>query len=378
MNVRDYGAKGDGSADDTAALRAAVAATPPGGALDFPAGRYLTGGTLAINKPITLRGEGTDAYYYGQFGDPYYATVQDAGSVIECHATSGAAIDHTPSVAATLRVHDLHLKGVGDATRTTIGLRIGAGMASGVGCYTSLRGLRVSNFKVGLALAFVLQSAIHDTWLYGCDTGMSATDASNANTFTAFQTTGCGDAVVLTGAVKNVFLGGAIEASTRNGFIVQGEENSLRDLYFEGAAGCLFAVDAHVGADALTLDSCHFGTPGDRVRIAGGACRIFASKYDAGYEIKGGLNAVFGAWPTSVKRAADTTHHAYDGATVPSANVAGNLSAGQVYLPSGGVIHWQDGGIFAKPTGLFYLSAPAITAQGQGGHAGRLTPLAKP
>jgi hypothetical protein len=54
------------------------------------------------------------------------------------------------------------------------------------------------------------------------------------------------------------------------------------------------------------------------------------------------------------------------------------LFPGQVFLPAGGVIHWPDGGIFAKATGLFYQAVPAITAQGQGSHPGKVTRLDKP
>lgn len=40
VNVRDHGAVGDGSADDSAAITAAVAALTPGSVLHFPTGRY--------------------------------------------------------------------------------------------------------------------------------------------------------------------------------------------------------------------------------------------------------------------------------------------------------------------------------------------------
>ena len=40
VNVRDHGAVGDGTADDSAAITAAVAALKPGSVLHFPAGRY--------------------------------------------------------------------------------------------------------------------------------------------------------------------------------------------------------------------------------------------------------------------------------------------------------------------------------------------------
>ncbi len=59
-NVRDFGAKGDGLADDTAAFLDAIAKTRRG-AIFIPAGRYVIRRILEINKPgIVLRGAGPD------------------------------------------------------------------------------------------------------------------------------------------------------------------------------------------------------------------------------------------------------------------------------------------------------------------------------
>lgn len=57
VNVLAFGAKGDGVADDTAALKAAIAAQPAGGAVFLPQGRYLVSGTLTLRADNTLLGE---------------------------------------------------------------------------------------------------------------------------------------------------------------------------------------------------------------------------------------------------------------------------------------------------------------------------------
>ena len=54
----DYGASGDGTTDDTAAILAAIADCPAEAAVLLPAGSYYTTETLLLTKSIVLRGEG--------------------------------------------------------------------------------------------------------------------------------------------------------------------------------------------------------------------------------------------------------------------------------------------------------------------------------
>lgn len=54
INVKEYGAKGDGSTNDTAAINAAIDAMTPGSTLYFPPGRYMTSGGHVIDTPSTI------------------------------------------------------------------------------------------------------------------------------------------------------------------------------------------------------------------------------------------------------------------------------------------------------------------------------------
>src|SRR6185295_7662245 len=59
-NVKDFGARGDGIADDTKAINAAIAATKSG-AVFVPPGRYLISDYIRIGKSgVVLRGAGAD------------------------------------------------------------------------------------------------------------------------------------------------------------------------------------------------------------------------------------------------------------------------------------------------------------------------------
>ncbi|QMU70814.1 glycosyl hydrolase family 28-related protein [Streptacidiphilus sp. P02-A3a] len=55
-DVKLAGAAGDGATDDTSAIRAAIAACPPGGTVYFPVGVYLISAQLTLPPRITLRG----------------------------------------------------------------------------------------------------------------------------------------------------------------------------------------------------------------------------------------------------------------------------------------------------------------------------------
>lgn len=61
-SVKDHGAKGDGATDDTAAFQEAIRSVEHGGgAVLVPAGRYVLGDTVVIDRPnVVLRGEGPE------------------------------------------------------------------------------------------------------------------------------------------------------------------------------------------------------------------------------------------------------------------------------------------------------------------------------
>lgn len=56
INVKSYGAKGDGLNDDTSAIQNALNACPVGGIVYLPAGVYRTSGSLVLPPAVTLMG----------------------------------------------------------------------------------------------------------------------------------------------------------------------------------------------------------------------------------------------------------------------------------------------------------------------------------
>jgi hypothetical protein len=58
VSVKDFGAVGNGTTDDTAAIQAAIDATVGGGTLLLPVGTYLVSDTLTFTSVITFQGQG--------------------------------------------------------------------------------------------------------------------------------------------------------------------------------------------------------------------------------------------------------------------------------------------------------------------------------
>ncbi|WP_010250445.1 dockerin type I domain-containing protein [Acetivibrio cellulolyticus] len=60
VNVKDFGAKGDGVTDDYEAFNEAIKSVTAGEAVFIPEGNYLIKTKLSFDKPVVLRGEGTE------------------------------------------------------------------------------------------------------------------------------------------------------------------------------------------------------------------------------------------------------------------------------------------------------------------------------
>jgi hypothetical protein len=96
MLVQWWGAAGDGSTDDRAAIQAAIdaAADVGGGVVYFPRGRYRI--TSAVKLDTTVHRYGS-LIFRGEGWDFQSTTASTVGSVIQYDATSGSALELGPS-----------------------------------------------------------------------------------------------------------------------------------------------------------------------------------------------------------------------------------------------------------------------------------------
>jgi hypothetical protein len=111
FNVKTYGATGNGSTDDTAAIRATFAAAQgslsagvPGGTVYFPAGEYVISGTITLTRFSGV------IYGDGQGQSPAYAAQPGNASVIRWNGSNSIPMFEVLD-SLLLKFRDLRLEG---------------------------------------------------------------------------------------------------------------------------------------------------------------------------------------------------------------------------------------------------------------------------
>ena len=137
-NVKFYGALGDGSNDDTAAIALAITAAGSTGWVVFPAGTYMVS-TLALTNNVRWRADGeatikcnnvgaVDDFFIlitGSYSSEFRGLTFDGnskiGRLINCVNTSDAG------AGETVTVKDCHFKNTESNTVTATGIRLDGG-----------------------------------------------------------------------------------------------------------------------------------------------------------------------------------------------------------------------------------------------------------
>lgn len=171
INIKDYGAKGDGATDDTASVAAAVAALPVGGALYCPTGTYNVSLWPTMPDRTTIYGDGPTATKIMQTGWSAASFIVWAGSL-------------AGSVSATLSAN----MSVGTSNITvssTAGLTVGSYYI--LGTTTGFSSLDPTMYKGEMVCIKSINSATSAT-IYGAVRDFYSTAASSTLHPVTFKT----------------------------------------------------------------------------------------------------------------------------------------------------------------------------------------------
>lgn len=223
LNARDYGASGDGIADDTAAIQSAIDAAGTGGTVRLPAGKYRITSGLTVPTWATLE-SATPGWGSG------------ATSPVEIFADiSGAATAITLGTYATLR--GIKVRGPGTAVGTCQGV-------AAASC--TFEDVSIIHFATGAHLTNAYYSSLFRTEFSRNGTALRLTSCYNVNLF--FPRIFCGSSVDdspgtgITGSARglNIF-GGSLEGYRFGITPTSNTQVGMYGLYFETG------VDANAG-----------------------------------------------------------------------------------------------------------------------------------
>lgn len=249
ISVKDFGAVGDNSTDDTAAIQNAVNACSIGGKLFFPQGKYKITAAITINKPILICGVGPGSFVndlgsfvrqatpaenaftlvatlanfaFGAYGiiDVHFRDIAIIGNSSSSYSNYGVGTDTTVNSGdyhirecsftnVNIRYFTAGVNFTGIAylndffncciSRCTDGLVVAKGNASDVGGQTRLFGTTL-DLNTGTCIKWLVNNYSGDLSLYGCTLADSAYGIISNATSTLFIS-GCSFEALSTSAI---------------------------------------------------------------------------------------------------------------------------------------------------------------------------------
>lgn len=266
VDVRRYGAKGDGVTDDAAAISAAIAAVASGGTVVFPptGSTYRIASRVTLSKPVILRGLGwstamNDYRASTGWNDPSVVT----GSVILCDGDGFAAVDDGHGQAIHVELRDLAVLGKGGVGTT--GVKLGEA-TNQVQC--RLHHVLVANFGVGVNWHNVIDCESHHLVVKGCTKGVLYDGEVDHNYAFTSDLQCCDIIVQIDGGALVKYFGALMQNATTCAVKVAPTAGKATEgIYFDGVWMENFGttpiiLDGTVGAISTTVFSdCRAGGP---------------------------------------------------------------------------------------------------------------------
>lgn len=249
VSVQDFGAKGDGTTDDTLAIQAAIDALSQagvGGTVLLPAGAYKITQNLSITWPnstnqdtpgrITIQGEGADISYIYDYRSNASATT---GGAITIDFTAGYANKFfTMSFGGFSLIKKFNATSYDTVTSTyTIGAGTGLYIKN-VPSIGEFKNIRVIGYNIGVSLVDCLGVIINDFNVQLADLGFvvakSIFSEPTSMQFNSCTLAGCKSlAYLIQGGGPIAFNGGVIESC---GVMSGSSQGVSGGIYYEATA----------------------------------------------------------------------------------------------------------------------------------------------
>lgn len=298
LNVRDYGAVGDGTTDDTAEIQAAIDAAITGETVFFPTGTYKITAPLTVDHTVRLLGAGADPNWY------------NSASVIHMTTASTTAISVT-TFENDIAVENLTIQGPGSAS-------------SGAGIYSSssvrIRGVRVNGFYDGIYIDDSLGTPPSSAFYNHIDRAWCQ-DNDHAG-------------ILLHSNTNNTSITETYSALNAYGLLVDGGGYGLRvvNSSFEVNSTAGISIDGDglsQSTSAVVISGCYFeqlasGGSASADILIGPATRVYSVLIEGGFHVG---SDIAGLWHIDVNYATDVTLVGnFIGSATETGSIRGNSS----------------------------------------------------
>lgn len=226
-SVKDYGAKGDGTTDDTAVIRAALSDLGEGETLFFPAGVYIISGKLTLKRNQTIQGVHAPRWAYNTgtpsaikakagFADDCLIYIPDKGILNAADETDGGRLHHISidgdrvgtnidGIKFEGQCRDWQLWDVSVSNCTGSGIRVIGYNRAGVG-YMHSKGFAFHRVAV----------------YYSYNNGISFNDVTDSILFDCLTVSNFANGYYMTGSGENQFFSCRAVFNGANGFVYTG------------------------------------------------------------------------------------------------------------------------------------------------------------
>jgi hypothetical protein len=235
LNVKYFGARGDGRTDDSAAIQKAFDSIKDNGAVHFPKGIYIIQKTVVIPSYVRITGESkrsTILLYKGS--ERAFASGERSGEKY------GAGSYH-------ITIEDIAFQGSGSGTGLYITSR-----------YLTVNNVEISHFEVGIDAQYCWTNKFYNVSIFHNTTGFKGGSFLNANSF-----------------VNCIFAAGRIGVT-----FTQGWNISFVGCQFEAFEGACFSFNesAKNAIWNLSVTGCYFENTGKAID-AGPNCSFYSLNF---------------------------------------------------------------------------------------------------